>query len=268
MSQLQPPKVFEERVAQLKALQISLPELTLAQTYGTVENIQGPLARVAAADFKVGNMCEFMMDGGKTLLGEVIGLQGKHSLVTPLGPIEGIGQGTLVRKLGKSFTFPFSNALLGRIVSGLGDGIGTPLPPEGCRPMPIRNTPPDPIDRAPIDKPLTTGLRVIDGAMTLAEGQRVALIGPPGAGKSTLLAAITANTSADVAVLAGVPLAVATVVGLVVSFLQAITQIQDQTLSQTAKMVAIAATFIAMGGFLIAPLIEATVLLFDTFWQR
>ena len=200
MSQLQPPKVFEERVAQLKALQISLSELTLAQTYGTVENIQGPLARVAAADFKVGNMCEFMMDGGKTLLGEVIGLQGKHSLVTPLGPIEGIGQGTLVRKLGKSFTFPFSNALLGRIVSGLGDVIGTPLPPEGCRPMPIRNTPPDPIDRAPIDKPLTTGLRVIDGAMTLAEGQRVALIGPPGAGKSTLLAAITANTSADVVV--------------------------------------------------------------------
>lgn len=70
-----------------------------------------------------------------------------------------------------------------------------------------------------------------------------------------------------VAILAGIPLAVATAVGLVFSFVQAITQIQDQTLPQTAKMVAIALTFLAMGGFLIAPLFEGSAQLFDTFWQ-
>lgn len=70
-----------------------------------------------------------------------------------------------------------------------------------------------------------------------------------------------------VAVLAGVPLAVATVVGLVISFLQAITQIQDQTLSSTVKIVAIAATFLVIGGALVSPLVEGTILLFDTFWM-
>lgn len=70
-----------------------------------------------------------------------------------------------------------------------------------------------------------------------------------------------------VAVLAGVPLAVATVVGLVVSFFQAVTQIQDQTIAQTVKIVAIAATFLIMGGTLVAPLIEGSVQIFDTFWQ-
>ena len=70
-----------------------------------------------------------------------------------------------------------------------------------------------------------------------------------------------------VAVLAGVPLAVATVVGLIISFLQAITQIQDQTLASTVKIVAIAATFLAVGGALVSPLMEATILLFDTFWM-
>ena len=71
-----------------------------------------------------------------------------------------------------------------------------------------------------------------------------------------------------VAVLAGIPLAVATGVGLIVSFFQAITQIQDQTLAQTAKIVAIALTFMVLGGTLVAPLIESSVLLFDTFWQE
>ena len=69
-----------------------------------------------------------------------------------------------------------------------------------------------------------------------------------------------------VAILAGVPLAVATVIGLVISFFQAVTQIQDQTLSQTVKIAAIALTFLAMGGTLMAPLVEASVSVFDTFW--
>ncbi|MEM6478017.1 MAG: flagellar biosynthetic protein FliQ [Pseudomonadota bacterium] len=73
---------------------------------------------------------------------------------------------------------------------------------------------------------------------------------------------------AAVAVLAGIPLAVATCVGLIVSFFQAVTQIQDQTLAQTAKIVAIAFTFIILGGALIAPLLEGTTHLFETFWQR
>lgn len=70
-----------------------------------------------------------------------------------------------------------------------------------------------------------------------------------------------------VAVLAGIPLAVATVVGLIISFFQAITQIQDQTLGQTVKIASIALTFLLVGGALIAPLYEATTQLFDTFWQ-
>lgn len=69
-----------------------------------------------------------------------------------------------------------------------------------------------------------------------------------------------------VAVIAGIPLLLATVIGLVISFLQAVTQIQDQTLSQTAKMVAIAVTFLAMGGALVGPLVEGSTAVFSDFW--
>lgn len=65
--------------------------------------------------------------------------------------------------------------------------------------------------------------------------------------------------------LAGVPLAVATATGLVVSFLQAITQIQDQSLSQTIKIVAIVLILLTMTSFLTGPLISSTRYLFDNF---
>ena len=70
---------------------------------------------------------------------------------------------------------------------------------------------------------------------------------------------------ANFALLAGTPLAVATAIGLVISFLQAITQIQDQSLAQTVKIVAIAATLFAFGAVLMGPLLHSTQMVFDTF---
>ena len=78
---------------------------------------------------------------------------------------------------------------------------------------------------------------------------------------STLLVAFVMNT----AIIAGVPLLVATVVGLLVSIFQAITQIQDQTLSQTIKIFSIGFVFLAFGGALMSPLIVISAELFDTF---
>ncbi len=69
----------------------------------------------------------------------------------------------------------------------------------------------------------------------------------------------------DTVLLAGVPLAVATVCGLIVSFFQAITQIQDQTLSQTVKIVAIAFVLLVFGGTLITPLVRSTDMIFTEF---
>lgn len=69
----------------------------------------------------------------------------------------------------------------------------------------------------------------------------------------------------NVVVLAGIPLAIATCSGLLVSILQAVTQIQDQTLSQTIKIVAITVMLLSFGGALVAPLLNSTKNLFDNF---
>ncbi len=69
----------------------------------------------------------------------------------------------------------------------------------------------------------------------------------------------------DIVLLAGVPLAVATASGLLFSMLQAVTQVQDQTLSQTVKIAAIVTVLLAFGGVLITPLFQNTVRVFDEF---
>lgn len=69
----------------------------------------------------------------------------------------------------------------------------------------------------------------------------------------------------DIALLAGAPLAAATLVGLIVSFFQAITQIQDQTLAQTVKIVAIVLVLLAFGAALASPLLSSAREVFDDF---
>jgi type III secretory pathway component EscS len=69
----------------------------------------------------------------------------------------------------------------------------------------------------------------------------------------------------DISILAGVPLAVATLIGFIISFFQAITQIQDQTLAQTIKIVAIVIVLLALGTSLSAPLMTSAEDVFSNF---
>lgn len=61
------------------------------------------------------------------------------------------------------------------------------------------------------------------------------------------------------------PIIVASVVGIAVSLLQALTQVQEQTLSFAIKLIAVAVTIAAMAGFLGNEILTYTTKLFDDF---
>jgi flagellum-specific ATP synthase len=65
---------------------------------------------------------------------------------------------------------------------------------------PLDGAAPGPMDRKPIREPLQTGLRAIDGMLTVGRGQRVGIFGGSGVGKSTLIGMMTRNTTADITV--------------------------------------------------------------------
>ncbi len=69
----------------------------------------------------------------------------------------------------------------------------------------------------------------------------------------------------NAAILAGPPLFAATILGLIVAILQAVTQIQDQSLPQTIKITAIAFIMILFGALLTAPFFQVSEQLFSNF---
>ncbi len=68
-------------------------------------------------------------------------------------------------------------------------------------------------------------------------------------------------------ILSGPPILISMVLGLLVAIFQAATQIQEQTLSFTIKLIAVIATLVMMGGFLSQQIIQFTNTILQNFPQ-
>ncbi|MCB1109862.1 MAG: type III secretion system export apparatus subunit SctS [Chlamydiia bacterium] len=66
-------------------------------------------------------------------------------------------------------------------------------------------------------------------------------------------------------ILSGPPILISMTLGLFVAIFQAATQIQEQTLSFTVKLVAVIMTLILMGGFLSAQIMQYANTIFNNF---
>jgi F-type H+-transporting ATPase subunit alpha len=111
-----------------------------------------------------------------------------HALidVIMLGSDEGIQGGDLVTATGKQARVPVGPHLLGRIVNPLGqplDGRGV-IDAEEYRYL--EREAPDIIERAPVEEPLHTGLKVVDALIPIGCGQRELILGDRQTGKTTL----------------------------------------------------------------------------------
>jgi flagellar biosynthetic protein FliQ len=63
--------------------------------------------------------------------------------------------------------------------------------------------------------------------------------------------------------LGGPPLIAALLIGIVMSLLQAVTQVQEQTVAFVPKLLAVLGTMVALGPFMLGTLGDFTRLLFD-----
>jgi len=115
----------------------------------------------------------------------------------------GIAQGSLVISTGKPIAIPVGDFLLGRLINPLGDPLdGRPLDTSNAKYVSVENSPPDAFTRPIIKNKFSTGIRAIDGMLTLGAGQRMGLFAGSGVGKSTMLGMIARNSEADVNVMA------------------------------------------------------------------
>lgn len=174
----------------------------LVQISGRVTQVVGLVIESNGPNSRIGDVCIIASEDGPPVKAEVVGFKGDRILLMPLGEMSGVRAGCLVEATGSCMTVPYGMSLLGRVLDGLGepiDGLG-PLRPEGY--CPVINQPPNAMDRPLIQNPMPTGVRAIDGILTIGEGQRMGIFAGSGVGKSTLLGMIARNCQADVNVIA------------------------------------------------------------------
>jgi len=170
---------------------------------GVVESVRGLLIESHGPPAVVGEMCQILTPRGRGIVwAEVVGLRGKTVQLMAYDEMEGLEIGNIVVAMGESLQVPVSDKLLGRTL----DSMGRPIDDKGdigsADFYPAFNTPPDVLKRKRIQDRIATGVRSIDGLITVGKGQRMGIFSGSGVGKSTLLGMIARNTSADINVIA------------------------------------------------------------------
>jgi flagellum-specific ATP synthase len=169
---------------------------------GRVVEAGGQTVESAGPLCSVGECCEIVDVQGERHEAEVIGFRGRNVLAMPLEEMRGISYGDALEATGLSPSIAVSEALQGRILDARGEPLdGTQLPKTGVA-WPLDGTVPHPMQRLPIREALGTGVRAIDGMLTVGRGQRIGIFGGSGVGKSTLIGMMTRNTQADLTVVA------------------------------------------------------------------
>jgi type III secretion protein N (ATPase) len=170
---------------------------------GKVTQALGTIIRASIKGVKIGELCRLVDPVTHTeLFAEVIGFSKQDVLLTPIGELDGLSLQTQVIACGRSQEILISEQMLGRVVNGIG------VPIDGGKPIThgtncaINAPPPNPMSRKLIDRPISTGVRAIDGLLTCGEGQRLGIFASAGGGKSTLLSMITKGCDADIIVIA------------------------------------------------------------------
>lgn len=168
---------------------------------GTVIDVVGMVLEIGGVRAAVGDCLEITSTSG-VLPVEVVGFRQGKLLATPLGSTSGIRPGARVVHTHRGASVPAGEALLGRVIDSFGTPLdGLPKPPK-LRRCPVHAPPPSPFSRRPIQQCFETGVRVVDGLLTLGLGQRVGIFAGAGVGKSTLLGMICRSSQADVNVVA------------------------------------------------------------------
>lgn len=182
----------------------ALPQRPGFTSQGKVAQVLGTLIEAHMPPVQIGELCNLRNPDhpGKDMLAEVVGFTDKAAILSALSPLEGVSTRTVIEPLRRAHSIEVGDHLFGCVLDGFGRWMfRAPAAHENVATWrdnaPVMRDAPKATDRPRIATPLATGVRAIDGLLTMGVGQRIGVFAGPGCGKTTLMAAIARGCEAD-----------------------------------------------------------------------
>ena len=170
----------------------------IGRSIGSVIDAHAGLVRANLPGVAIGDGVHIHA-GEAMIRGFVQSLSNGAAMITPRGAIEGIVAGDMVSSTPAALTLPLGMAALGRAFDSSGRPLDARGPIDGLQTR-LESRAPGADERAAVCSPLWTGVRVVDGLLTIGRGARIGLFGAPGVGKSTVLSMFARGISVDAVV--------------------------------------------------------------------
>jgi flagellum-specific ATP synthase len=186
----------------IKSLGDVISRSDLHRRRGRVCDLIGLVVEATGLEAEVGEVCEVHAGRGREPVpAEVVGFRAGRTLLMPLGEMHGIGPGNVVSATGRPVRVRVGEALLGRVLDGLGNPIdgGPPLATLSSRST--EAPPPNALARRRIEDRMPLGVRALDTLVPCGRGQRLGIFAGSGVGKSSLLGMIAKSAECDVNVI-------------------------------------------------------------------
>ena len=150
---------------------------------GRVLSVGDGIARVHGLDnVQAGEMVEF--PGG--IRGMALNLEVDNVGIVIFGSDQDIKEGDVVKRTKSIVDVPAGNALLGRVVDGLGNPIDGKGPIDASERRVADVKAPGIIPRKSVHEPMATGLKAVDAMIPVGRGQRELIIGDRQTGKTAV----------------------------------------------------------------------------------
>ncbi len=168
---------------------------------GKVVQVVGLVVEAQVQGVSIGEVCRIEIDANNFVLAEAVGFKEEKVLLMPLGRMNGVKPGARIVATGSPIQVKVGMGLLGRVLNGVGEPMDRKGDLDYETVYSVDRDPPDAVMRPRIDTVFKTGVKCIDGLLTLGRGQRVGIFAGSGVGKSTLMGMLARNCEADVNVI-------------------------------------------------------------------
>jgi F-type H+-transporting ATPase subunit alpha len=175
--------VFETTTAALDEALIGHRFSLRPREIGVVSHVGGGIAEVRGLPHLTSEELVEFRDGQ---LGIAVNLEPDAIGVVLLGDSGDLTAGSEVRATGRLADTPVGEELIGRVVDATGRVLDGGRPLDITDRRPVESPAPAIMDRAPVTRPLRTGLKVVDALIPVGRGQRQLIVGDRQTGKTTV----------------------------------------------------------------------------------